>query len=69
MHEMQTASAYTYHACSVCGFDAVTEASGKSHICPVCAEDNGRDVLMRSRPVRDDDAVEGRDARQNAANA
>ena len=67
MSEQATASGFTYHECPDCGFDAITQANGRSHCCPICAEDNGRDVSMRSRPARDDDAVEGRDARAEAA--
>ena len=60
---------FTYHECPDCGFDAVTREDFNTYHCPICAEDCGRDVAMRSRPARDDDAVEGRDWRKEIVEA
>ena len=65
----KTTAGFTYHECPDCGFDAVTTANGQSYTCAICAEDNGRDVTMRSRPACDDDAPEGRDWRKEMAHA
>jgi hypothetical protein len=58
---------FTYWECKDCGFDAVTfdaaMPGGLRPSCPLCAADNGRDVLMSSRVAKDTDKVEGRDAR------
>jgi hypothetical protein len=57
---------FIYFECSDCGFDSVQKSdfSGASY-CPLCAEDNGRDVRMTSRIARQSDMPEGRDARAN----
>lgn len=59
---------FTYWECLDCGFDAVTNDTAmlgkRAPICPLCAGDSGRDVVMQGRVARsDDDKVEGRDAR------
>lgn len=56
---------FTYFECRVCGFDAVVDAATADGgcYCPLCAEDNGRDVRMDSRPAIDTDKPEGRDMR------
>lgn len=55
---------FTYWECKDCGFDAVTIDSIKTPICPLCAEDNGRDVEMVGRVANSEDKVEGKDARK-----
>jgi hypothetical protein len=35
-----------------------------SPCCPICAQDNGRDVVMSERMARVSDKPEGRDARK-----
>lgn len=57
---------FVYFECPDCGFDSVlhqTTADGTPGYCPICAEDNGRDVRMRRRVADSDDKPEGRDAR------
>ena len=54
-----------YCECPRCEFDMVVEAGHGPYYCPLCSGDNGRDVVMKQRPV--DEApgkVEGRDMRQ-----
>lgn len=60
---------YTYWECKDCGFDAVTTDDVSTPICPLCAGDNGRDVDMVGRPARNDDKVEGKDARIKSGGA
>ncbi len=56
---------FLYHECPSCEFSAVTRADyAGPGLCPLCAEDNGRDVAMRRRIARDTDRPEGRDARK-----
>ena len=56
---------FTYYECQDCGFDTVQPAQVPGPFyCPLCAEDNGRDVRMSGRPALDTDAPEGRDARK-----
>lgn len=57
---------FTYWECKECEFDAVTrDVPGmKIPLCPLCAGDTGRDVLMVGRPARTSDKnIEGLDAR------
>jgi hypothetical protein len=57
---------FIYYECPECGFDSVQKKdfSGSSW-CPLCAEDNGRDVSMYIRICQDTDKPEGRDARKS----
>lgn len=60
---------YTYWECKECGFDAVTQDNAmedrKDPICPLCAGDTGRDVIMTGRVAREEDTgIEGIDARK-----
>jgi len=58
-------SAYTYYWCDECGFDTIRSCDSIRAPCPLCAGDNGRDVIMRSRPATEDDGkVEGLDDRE-----
>lgn len=58
---------FIYFECTECGFDSVQPKTFRgSHMCPICAEDNGRDVTMNARVCRDTDKPEGRDARKGA---
>lgn len=61
---------FTYWECRECGFDSVTSdaiVNPKSEqCCPLCAGDNGRDVVMSGRAATTEDInVEGRDARRD----
>lgn len=57
---------FDYFECSDCGFDSVQRSDfDGSKYCPLCAEDNGRDVTMRRRPAVDSDMPEGKDARRS----
>lgn len=57
--------AFHYFECQDCGFDSVQRADfSGSEICPVCAGDNGRDVLMHRRIALSTDTAEGFDARK-----
>lgn len=56
---------FDYFECRECGFSSVQNANFRgSEYCPMCAEDNGRDVRMTRRPALDSDKPEGRDARK-----
>ena len=56
---------FIYFECPLCGFDSVQRKEFRgSDTCPLCAEDNGRDVEMTVRVCRDTDKPEGRDARE-----
>lgn len=54
---------FIYWECPVCEFNAITRELPQRPICPICAEDNGRDVEMKGRAARSTDKVEGADAR------
>lgn len=59
---------FDYFECAVCEFSSVQLATfSGSGFCPMCAEDNGRDVTMNRRTARDSDKPEGRDARAEGA--
>jgi hypothetical protein len=56
---------FIYFECSSCEFSSVQHSTFKGgSYCPICAEDNGRDVVMTQRVCRDTDKPEGRDARK-----
>jgi hypothetical protein len=58
-------SRFFYLECPSCEWDCViaaVEAEG-GETCPLCAEDNGQDVYLRSREAQDSDRPEGWDAR------
>ena len=55
---------FHYFECPVCEFNSVQKAAfNGSEYCPLCAEDNDRDVKMRRRLCLETDVVEGKDAR------
>lgn len=56
---------FDYFKCRECGFDSIqrSDFSG-SECCPLCAEDNGRDVVMQRRTAVAEDKPEGFDARK-----
>lgn len=55
---------YTLYECHVCEFDCVLEVSLDTPYCPVCQEDNGRDISMTNcGPPSSDKKVEGIDMR------
>lgn len=55
-----------YWVCSECEYDTVTVPLLRTPICPLCAGDNGRDVLMRLKPISEaPETVEGKDARKD----
>lgn len=56
---------FIYFECRECGFNSVQPKAFKgSDMCPLCAEDCGRDVAMSQRVSRYTDKPEGRDARK-----
>jgi hypothetical protein len=56
---------FDFFECPVCGWSAVLRADyDGTECCPICAEDNGRDIEMGRRPARDDDDPEGQDERR-----
>lgn len=59
---------YLFLECPDCQFSAVlTEARAHPYqCCPMCAEDNGRDIRMRERPATAEDKPEGSDDRPPA---
>lgn len=52
---------FTYYECRECGFDSTIEERPSRDICPICAGDTGRSVVMRTRVARLSDKPEGRD--------
>lgn len=60
---------YVYHRCPECDFDAVLPNTAGRQMCPLCAEDNGRDVTMTRRDATPDDKPEGRDWRKEEPGA
>ena len=59
---------FIYFECPMCEFSSVQKStfSGDDY-CPMCAEDNGRDVSMHMRVCQESDKPEGRDARRSVA--
>ena len=58
---------FRYYECPVCQFDVVLKKPIETHpYCPICAEDNGRDVRLNSRACLSTDEPEGRDDRKEA---
>ena len=56
---------FIYFECRECEFSSVQHVSFTgSPCCPICAQDNGRDVVMSERTARVSDKPEGRDARK-----
>jgi hypothetical protein len=65
---------YLYFYCPDCEWDTVhkeTEPDDPTHLhkfrytCPLCAEDNGRDVFLRWRQALESDKPEAYDARKD----
>lgn len=55
---------YIFFECPSCEFSSIQrETFNGSRNCPMCAEDNGRDVRMTSRDAGEKDKPEGFDAR------
>ena len=62
---MTTTTCYFFGVCRDCEFSVVTDGIPPplARCCPLCAEDNGRDVFMGFQPATADDKPEGYDAR------
>lgn len=63
-------SGFVYFECPACEWDCVL-IRRESHVrltCPLCAEDNGREVYLRSREAVEEDRPEGPDDREPAPN-
>jgi hypothetical protein len=59
---------FFYLECPVCEWDCVvaSAATNMGLMCPVCAEDNGREIWLRGRDAEPEDRPEGHDARRDA---
>ena len=58
---------FDYFECPACEFSSVQRATFTGgEDCPLCAEDNGRDVRMTRRTCRTTDKAEGKDARKES---
>lgn len=60
-----TTTRYFFGVCRVCEFSVVTDGMPPplARSCPICAEDNGRDVYMGFQPATANDRPVGYDAR------
>jgi hypothetical protein len=57
---------YWTYTCRDCEFDCILLEHGsgpETTYCPLCAEDNGRDVRLTPRPMKPEDRPEGCDER------
>lgn len=68
---MEKLTGFTYYECPTCQYDTILQTDGehKNVYCPLCADDNGKDVIMRGSVATVADRPEGRDDRMHDEDA
>lgn len=59
---------FIHFECPDCGFTSIQHIDfAGNNLCPLCHMDSGHDVKMRRRPAKQEDKVEGHDARNSSS--